>query len=247
MAHSLLPADAAIAVHDVVGGNVSHLPALIDLLVEGFPDSVTTLPRVRSKAERGPDADSRFIHHQWLITVSGEPAGATSFSYVPGRNIGLGIYLVIRPPYRQLAVAGHNRLASWLHLAVAQQLISDAELIGRPLPWGLAVEVSVPALAIQYRQYGFRELPVTYAEPQFPEGWRPSGNLDDLPPITWQTAQLGLFPCVGHAIDVHTPQLLTDAVAAFLIDHYGLPAEQPDVQRMLADAANYHALEGVGL
>lgn len=228
---------AGIRIHDVVDGDIAWLEPLLALGREFFPDHAAMAARLRQKAAAPAAADPRFVHHQWLIEVDDQVAAMHCFSYVPGRNLGLGIYLAVRPPYRRVSVAGHSRLAGWLHTAVGQQLACDATHAGRPLPWGLAAEISVPALVAQYRRYGLRVLPVAYREPHFPEGWRPLNDLADLPPITWQPAELGLFPCAGRASDVAAPQLFTDVVAAFLIDHYGFPREHPEVQRMLAAAA----------
>jgi hypothetical protein len=233
---------AGIRIHDVVDGDTAWLEPLLALGRAFFPDHAAMTARLRQKAAAPAAADPRFMHHQWLIEVTGQAAAAAGaamccFSYVPARNLGLGIYLAVRPAYRSLPVAGHSRLAGWLHAAIGQQLASDAARAGRPLPWGLAVEVSVPALVAQYRRYGLRVLPIAYREPHFPEGWRPLDNLADLPPITWQPAELGLFPCAGRASDVAAPQLFTDIVAAFLIDHYGFPREHSEVQRMLATAS----------
>jgi hypothetical protein len=243
MPQALSP-DPGIRIHDVVDGDTAWLEPLLALGREFFPDHAAMAARLRQKAAAPAAADPRFVHHQWLIEVTGQAAAAAGaamccFSYVPARNLGLGIYLAVRPAYRSLPVAGHSRLAGWLHAAIGQQLASDAARAGRPLPWGLAVEVSVPALVAQYWRYGLRVLPIAYREPHFPQGWRPLDNLADLPPITWQPAELGLFPCAGRAVDVAAPQLLTDVVAAFLIDHYGFPkeSEHPEVQRMLAVAS----------
>jgi GNAT superfamily N-acetyltransferase len=241
---NLLQPDDGVVIHDVVGGNLDQLPALIALFTESFPDYAAGLPRIRRKAEQQSDSDPRFVRHQWLIEVEDAAAGMASFTYVPARNLGLGIYLAVRPAYRRRPVAGHSRLAGWLHAAIGQQLERDAVRAGQPPPWGLAVEVATPALAIQYRQYGFLELPIAYAEPQFRQDRGSSNAPPNAAPVSWRPARLGLFPCVGREVDVRAPQLLMDIVSAFMIDHYGFPAECADVQRALAAAARPDALGG---
>lgn len=224
-----------LRIHDVVGGNVAWLEPLASVMLEYFPEAAGRISRLYERAHRPPDADPRFLHHQWLVEVGENAAGIAIFSYVPARNLGLGVYLIVRPAYRRLPIGKHDRLAGWLHEAILEQLAKDATAAGRTTPWGLAVEVSVPELVKQYARYGLMSLPVSYLEPHFRPC--PPGEPDSGPRITWEPAQLGLFPS-GPGVDPQNPQLLRDIISAFYIDHYGFAAEQPEVRRALQAVAD---------
>lgn len=242
MSDTLISPEAGIAIQDVVGGNLAGLPALAELFLESFPAYAASLPRIRRKAERPPDANPRLLEHQWLIEVEGQAAGMMAFKYVCYRNVGIAAYLAVRPAYRARAVAGYPRLAGWLIATAGRQLCLDAERLGRPRPWGLAGEVVTPGVLARYIQYGALALPVSYLEPYFPDGRSDSLSPGEAPRIEWHPAQLALMPVGGAALDVHDPALLEDVVTAFLVEHYGLPADHPQVQQIVADArAGAHA------
>ncbi len=241
MQDTLLSPEAGIAIHDVVRGNLEHLPALMELFTESFPDYAASLPRIRRKAERLPDVNPRLLEHQWLVTIAGQAAAMMAFKYVCYHNVGIGIYLAVRPAYRDRVVAGHRRMAGWLVATAARQLCLDAERLHRPRPWGLAGEVSISGVLARYVQYGALALPVNYQEPHFINGRVADLAPGEIPPLEWRPAQLALLPIDAQTVNVYDPVLLEDVVAAYLLDHYGLPIEHPQVQQILAGARSVSA------
>ena len=233
-----------LSVHELTGGNLARLEALVELFVELFPEYAHTAPRLRRKAERPADANPLFIEHQWLVDVDQEAAAMSAFKYVPGRNLGLQIYLAVRPDYRGLGWGECGRLSRLLIAAAQEQLRVDALAAGRPTPTGLVFEVLAPQLAARYREYGMVELPVEYHEPRYSPGRATLLDPDGVEQVAFQRAQLGIFPIDGEQVDVNDLLFLTDTARALLNDHYGLPEEHWIVQRALESIQAHCTPEG---
>jgi hypothetical protein len=211
-----------ITIHELTGGNTDRLDDLSELFTELFPQYAHRVFRMHRKAQDPPDVNPLFVEHQWLIDADGQPAAMTSFKYIPKRNIGLEIYLGVRPAFRKLGKSDHpRRMAEILIYTACEQLRSDARAAGRPSPAGLVFEVLEPKLVRQYREYGFLELPVAYYEPRYRPGHENflAGGED----IDCKQAQLGIFPLNPEQTNKDDPALLSNIVSALLLDHYGLP------------------------
>ncbi|MBN1812134.1 MAG: hypothetical protein JXA14_09890 [Anaerolineae bacterium] len=221
-----------ISIHDIIGGNVERLDALLDIFVDLFPRYAHTLPRLHHKGQSPADANPRFIAHQWLVDIDHQAAGMVSFKYSPDRNLGLTVYIGIRPAYRQIRVKS-SRLSEWLIASSIDQLQTDARATGRPTPTGMFLEVEPPRLVARYCEFGFIELPVEYFEPRFRQPRVGFGCPDDLSQVDFCRTHLGGFPLQSDISDPTDPTMLADVILAFMVDHYGLPIEHWAVQRAL--------------
>lgn len=222
-----------LTIHEITGGNVERLDALLELFAELFPAYPHTLPSLCQRAQRSADANPLFTEHQWLIDIDGQAAAMSVFKYVPKRNLGLEIALAVRPVYRKLDLGNYQHLSEFLIAAAGEQLQADALAAGCPKPTGLVLEVVAPKLVARFREYGLLELPVEYYEVRFSQGRPMVLSPDELEKVEFHRAQLGVFPLDGQTVDVDNPALLSDAVLAFLIDHYGLPQDHWTVRRAI--------------
>lgn len=228
--------DSVIRLHDVVGGYTHHLPSLLRLLPEFFPDCEKFLPLLQQRAALTPSAMPVAIHHQWVVEVDGEAAGFYLFDYLPGRACGLTLFIGLYPQFRHLAVDGYTRLAHFLIAESVRQIHADAARLGCPPPIGLAVEVEVLALLSRYHLYDFVELPVVYYEPMFPEPWFALSDGLDLDAVTYEHVSLGLFHAGLAPRTALTAADVANLASAFLIDFYKLPNHSLPVQQALATA-----------
>ncbi len=230
-----------LVIHDVVGGNTRRLEALIELFVELFPEYSYAVPRRRQKAALPANANPLFIDHQWLIDINGQAAAMADFKYAPQRDVGLGIYIAIRPAYRKIELKGYRRFSELLHIATWEQLKEDAAMAGNSPPLGLVVEVGSPKLVARYREYGFMELPIEYHEPRLRQGNVAALTPDEIEKIEFRQGSLGVFPLTKQQLSMNDSVLLSNAALAFLVDHYELPENHWAVQRAL-DAIKCHCV-----
>ena len=222
-----------VILHDLVGGKVARLDALLAVFAECLPQYASTAPLLAQKAQWPANANPHFIAHQWLADVEGQAAGLFSFKYAPGRDLGLAIYLAVRPAWRSLQVAGLP-LSVWLIRSGLRQLAVDAAAAGRPLPAGIFFEVEPARLVARYREFGFIELPVEYYEPRYAQPRTGPSEPTDPGLVTFQRTHFGVFP-TGYVPDNPTGQaVVRSAVLAFMTDHYGLPETHWVVTRALA-------------
>jgi hypothetical protein len=229
---SLNTSGVNIHIHDIIGGNVERLDALLDVFVDLFPQYAHTLSRLRLKGQLPADANPHFIAHQWLVDIDHRAAGLISFKYSPNRNLGLTVYIGIKPAYRQIHVKG-SRLSEWLIASSIEQLHTDARTAGRPTPTGMFLEVEPPRLVARYCEFGFVELPIEYLEPRFRQARVDFSCPDDPSQVSFRRTHLGGFPIQPEIFDPADLTMLTDVVLAFLVDHYGLPIGHWTVQRAL--------------
>ena len=163
----------------------------------------------------------------------------TSFKYSPKRNLGLIVYIGVKPAYRQIRVKG-CRLSEWLILSSIEQLKTDAHAAGRPTPTGMFLEVGPSRLVAHYCKFGFIELPVEYLEPHFRQPRVGFSCPDDLSQVDFCKTHLGGFPLQSEIFSPTEPTMLADVILAFMVDHYGLQAEHWSVQRAL------HSIQKLG-
>jgi hypothetical protein len=222
-----------LTIHDISGGNVEHLEAMLDLMKALFPQYVYNLPRVRQRAYQAPDADARCINHQWLAEVDGHAAGLISFKYVHAYNLGLLVYLAVKPEYRLPFEDVPCRLSEILLISALDQLQIDAQQSGRRGPVHLAAEVEYPELVERYKHYGFVELPVEYHEP--PTSYEPGTFRPEMEAgaDAYRPMYLGIFPARGATVDPADGDTLRSVLLAFYVEHYGLPEDHWAIQRAL--------------
>lgn len=222
-----------LVIHEVTGGNTAHVEALVALMAQYFPTLTKFIPWIRERAARAADADPTFVAHQWLLEVNGEPVGFYTFDYVPARDCGLSLFMGIHPPFRNLSFGGYRRLAELMFALSEDEIMLDAQRLGRRAPYGLSAEIEVPELIPTYHRYGVIELPVVYYEPMFPEQQIRYDSTLAPEDIHYERVYLSVFPTEFQPMDRDDPEVLSNLVLALLIDFYGLPDDNWAVQRAL--------------
>jgi hypothetical protein len=224
-----------VRIYDVIDGkNTEYLDALVDLYREFFPSYIPVLSRVREKAFLPANADPRFIRHQWVAVLEGEPIGLVSFKLSIKQNLGLGLSLAVRPAYRSLAWGDYRRFSHFLNTQMVRQQEIDASLCGLPPLPGIAVEVEMltgpndprARLYEHYKEYGFVLLPITYHEPDS------ARNLLSPVEANMHPMKLFILPLhINEKTELFSADMLERVINTFLVEHYGLPEDHWIVQQ----------------
>jgi len=226
MTARLVRQDGLLKVWELIGSDDEvRIEAMLDLYVRLFPQYPHYISRMRQRAKFGEEHRPGHIVHYWLVEVDGQPAALRTFRYVRNRNCGLAIALAVDPAFREVLVDG-ERLSMFLFHACLNQVIADAERLGDPPVLGMVNEVEFPRLMEHYKCNGIIELPLEYVEPVFlPEE-------ENSPPQFLPTA-LGFLPNPKLNGRTYNPNQVADFALAFLVDHYGLPVDHPQIQAVL--------------
>lgn len=213
-------------------GDQRRVEALLELYARLFPQYAHYVPRMRRRASFGAERRPGHVVHYWLLEVEGRPAGLRTFRYVRNRHVGLAHALAVEPAYRQVQVGG-QRLSRFLVQACLDQISADARRSGDPAALGMVNEIESPRLMEHYKKMGILELPVEYVEPIFPPEGESLSREQEIALAQFSPMLLGFLP--GHAAGIleYTGEMVADFSLAFLVDHYGLPADHRRVQAVL--------------
>jgi hypothetical protein len=200
-----------------------HLRQFADIHIRYFPGHEHVIGEVASAMDRWPDPE--VVVHPWLLLHDGQPVG----EYVFHTNLRRGIVLM-----HFLAAdrdARHDLIPDWrdhVTRALEQTARADAEAVGRPL-LGLMGEIPPDHYRLWSGQ-GFRPLDVEYREPHHGRHWAEYGELEFFP-------MLACIKPVAAGIDRPFREVAAAGLAAFLVDHYLLPRDEPTVARAIDQAA----------
>ena len=227
MSHVAAPLPGVPGVHvvDVVAPTTAELVAGLQAVhARHFPGYPHVLDEIRHDALHSGD-DPQVVVHQLLLLRDGRPSG----EFLVHTNLRRGV--VLRHHLAMDRDARADLPKDWLTRLVAHAVTlarRDAEAAGRPLA-AMVSEVQPQHLA-GWERLGYRALDVGYGEPRHGRGWAAHGPAD-LMPIT--PVVLLLPDGAGRPFG----EVARDCLAAFLVDHYRLPPEAPEVAAILRRAA----------
>src|SRR5258707_13836236 len=187
---------------------------------------------MRRRAAFDEEHRAGHVVHYWLVEINGRPAGIRTFRYVRERHCGIAIALAVDPAFREMVVEG-QRLSLFLIHACLEQIVEDAQRLGDQPPFGMVNEVEYPRLMDHYKHYGILELPVKYVEPVFPPEDEGRSRVEELKMVDFLPTSLGFLPNPALNGRAYNIEEVPHFALAFLVDHYGLPAEHPQVQAAL--------------
>lgn len=220
-----LPGVPALRVLDVVDpAPVERLHQLQAIHAEHFPDYLHVLDELEHDWRAGSD-DPAVVVHQLLLLHDDDPVGEFVVHTNLRRGIVLRHYLAVRERARPLL---HPGWVTHLVSAVADLGQRDTAAAGVPL-LAMTSEVQERHLA-GWRRLGHRPLEIGYAEPRWGKGWREHGAPQ-------------LLPITPVVLLLHDGQerpfgeVALAGVSAFLLDHYRLPSDHPQVAEILSRAA----------
>ena len=233
MTARLVREEGSVKVWELIdSGDQARIEAMLELYSELFPQYAHYVPRLRRRAALGAEHRTGHIVHYWLVEVNDQPAGIRTFRYVRSRQCGLAIALAIDPMCREMVVAG-KRLSLFLVQACLDQVIADAKRLGDPPPFGMVNEVEYPRLMDHYKHYGIVELPVKCVEPVFPPEQEGRSRAQELELTRFLPISLGFLPNLELGDQAYSIEEVMHFALAFLVDHYGLPIDHPQVRATL--------------
>lgn len=205
-------------VEEVIGSGASEerLADLIRELLRFFPEHAHVAGEL-AEAWEGDWPDPEVIVHAWLLELDGAPVGFTIFHTSLRRQVVLQHFVGMEPEARpQLPMRWVKSLAD----AVVATGVRDCEERGRLLVASMGENHAEHTRA--WERFGYLTLDVDYREPVHGRHWREHGELQFFP-MTPQIrlTEAGRSQPFAHVVD--------EAVCAFLLDHYLLPADEPTV------------------
>lgn len=166
------------------------------------------------------------IAHAWLLRVQGQPVGEFLFHTSLRRRVVQIHYVAMDPDARHVLPLGW--LADVTDAALAASQI-EAAAYGLDLLAMAGEMYNTPRDFRRWRRKGFLILALDYREPVTGRLWARQPNLE----FNRLTLGVRLTPTGLLA----PPAEVLDAVlAAFLLDYYALPADNPEVCRMFTEA-----------
>jgi hypothetical protein len=187
-------------------------------------------------AEGGFDPD--IVVHQWLLLHAGEPAGEFIFH----TNLRRGI---VARHFLALGAQAREGLADdWAgHLVTAAQRHAEMDARERGveiLALMSEIDPDQPRLIAHWRELGHVSVPsIDYREPYHGKHWADFGDPRFFPMIAnIRFTDAGLRRPPGEVVSA--------AVAAFLLDHYRLPADEPTVAAILERARAVQPADLIG-
>ncbi|HEY9152208.1 MAG TPA: GNAT family N-acetyltransferase [Anaerolineales bacterium] len=233
MTAQLVRDEGIVKIWELIGsGDEARLEAMLGLYAGLFPQYAHYVPRMRRRAALGHEQRPGHMVHYWLVEVNGQPAGLRTFRYVRNRQCGLAIALAVDPAFRRVTV-NEQRLAQFLVYACLDQVIADAKGFGDAPVLGMVNEVETRRLMEHYQNYGIIELPVKYAEPVFPSEHETRSRDEEIALLRFLPISLGFLPNAALNGQAYRVEKVADFVLAFLVDHYGLPVDHPQVRAAL--------------
>ncbi len=233
MSAKLIQQAGDVRIWELIGSNdPARLEAMFDLYARLFPQYAHYVPRMRRRAAFDEEHRAGHVVHYWLVEINGRPAGIRTFRYVRERHCGIAIALAVDPAFREMVVEG-QRLSLFLIHACLEQIVEDAQRLGDRPPFGMVNEVEYPRLMDHYKHYGILELPVKYVEPVFPPEDEGRSRVEELKMVDFLPTSLGFLPNPALNGRAYNIEEVPHFALAFLVDHYGLPAEHPQVQAAL--------------
>lgn len=228
----LVVRDGPAAIWELIGsGDSARVHTMLEMYARLFPQYAHYVPRMWRRASLGEEHRPGHVVHYWLVEVDGEPAGLRTFRYVRNRHCGLAHALAIDPAYRNVMIE-EQRLSLFLIHACLDQIIKDARRFGDEPALGMVNEVESPHLMEHYKGFGILELPVHYVEPIFPPECEGQTRAEEIAFVDFSPMFLGFLPNPDLE-PVYTRELVADFALTFLVDHYGLPVDHPQVQAVL--------------
>jgi hypothetical protein len=195
--------------------------ALLSIHLRQFPDYKHVVQEI-ADLRRAPKHDG--LRHAWLLKLGAQAIGEVLFHSVPQRGVVLMHFVVIEEEHRKQLPLG------WFaHLIDTIGLTAEADLrdAGSQAK-AIIAEVDKVATS-RWERAGFVVLPIDYLEPHHGMHWREYGEPTFFP-------MTPVLRPIRVPEGTHLGELAVLAVSAFLLDHYALEADHPNVVTALYQA-----------
>lgn len=216
---------------DVLPGTPDEVcDALVAVHREHFADYPHVADGI-AKTWRDGGLDADIIEHQWLLLLDDEPAGEFLFQTNLRRRTVSRSHIALNRESRLKAPA------DWIPRlidAAGDCASADAADVGIQLI-AMMGEVSRRHV-VGWRRMGYISPEIDYREPVHGNQWAAYGE----PQFNPLAANILLLPA---GADLPLSEVVTEAVSAFLLDYYRLPASHPVVVEILGNCARLGAAE----
>jgi hypothetical protein len=196
-----------------------------DFHIKFFPESLHAISEWQEQIEAGK-APTDEIVHVWLIFRDDLPVGLWAVNV----NVQLGVALMLFGAVEKSARV--DLPATWLRIfldALIDLCAHDCAAVGGNLEV-VALESEI-GLTSRWDSAGFTLTDIKYFEPKLGMHWK------DSPSIEFFEHNLLYVRSLMPTTQLKSAVVIQRALQAFVVDHYGLNQEIPQVQTMLAQAA----------
>ena len=195
-----------------------NVDALVELHQRWFPDYGYAIDEIRDNATGANSRNDRIVH-QVLALVDGAPAGFILIHSNLIRRVGLIHFIAVEQKFRGVDLDGQRLSAALVSHGVAL-VAADLALAGSDPSHGVIAETEHVMIPF-WERLGFEVLPFPYAEPHFGVQWAAHGE-----PTFFDRTLVGI-PIDPGPYDLEAAGRA--GAAAFLLDHYELPPDDPAV------------------
>lgn len=187
-----------------------------------FPDYEFFVPEI-DEAFKGPERNGDRIFHQLIAYVGAEPAGIVILHTNLQRSVNLIHFIGVLERFRG-PVPGASSLVRRILEFANQQAVQASLRHGFDTHYGFVCESYAQSVET-WERLGYTTLSTDYAEPNYGRGWALHGEPEFLSRI--------LMGKISLTSTSSTAELRQAGIKAFLLDHYLLPRDNPQVVELL--------------
>ena len=212
--------------HLPVAARLAAIEELAPIHHEYFPAYPHVLDELREYARTGEDAHGERIH-AFLLRRAGRPVGEWILNVNPRKGVVLVLFVAI---HREARIDLDRSYLTALIDFTLQRCVDEAAELGETLV--AAIVESDDERLHRWQEGGFILVDPDYHEPVHGRGWASADTLR-----YFEEYSACVRPLEGGS-DIPFDERAALAIEALLVDHYGLPADNPQVRRSLDVASS---------
>ena len=173
-----------------------------------------------------PQRRGNLIIHQVVAYADDEPAGVLILHTNIARSVSLIHFLGVIPSLRG-PIPGERSIARRLVAEAVRLLEADTKTHGISIDHGLIAD-AIPVALDSWIRLGFKAVCMEFAEPEHGREWAKYGDPE--------LHKLTLVALLSTAPTSSPDEIMRAGAGAYLIDHHGLPLDNPKVIELLGGA-----------
>ena len=190
-----------------------------DIFFDSYTNVLSEIEQFRKEATKGS-----LTRHAWLILSNEDEVGEIIFHTSHTHKIGVMHFVAMKEEARQkLRLGWFNTLIESVALSAQFDLHKDNKELS-----ALIAEIPYEDLP-RWERVGFQFLDVGYVEPFHGRSWKQYGEPQFFP-------MTPVVKVVPGAAQQSLKQIAISALSAFLVEHYDLEPQHPEIARILSAA-----------